>query len=683
MPRRLDHVQGMRGVLMLAIVIYHCDLPPTGAFVGIDAFFVISGYVITGLLLREVSSTGRIRLGAFYLRRIRRLLPALALMLIVVAALSALFESPLTGQRTTGRVGAYASVSLANLALYRTRFGYFDQQSESITLRHTWSLSVEEQIYLIFPLLVLLVLVVGHRSGNLRRRRLVWALGAVALASFVVLLVMAYEPKASGFHRPQSAAYYLPFTRVWEFAAGALVAVWHVSRPALTARVASCVGAVGAASAVGAIVFFSSEAESSNPALLVPVVGTTLVLAACRTGGVLARVLSWRPLVWVGDRSYGWYLWHWPLIVLARNQWPDNTGVLLGAAALALLVTMVTYRFVEERFRHPRKHVPERAQTRSGIVLAAACFLVPIVVMMLLGEAARRNWDNATVRTMSAQLLPRPAGEGRLGCPLERVETSGSLDTCTVGTGTDPIYLLGDSNAGQFADGLVQVADRLGRPLVLFWRPGCSYIDVTVQRADYDVAGCDRYNSAVTDWLIMHRGASVVVANSGEFLDASGVALRDRTTGARADGNDPTGKRAVWRTALTRSLQVLRTAHQRVVLLGMLAHPGGVDDQGQDRWDPLTCGLAIIVLSTDRCGLTVPLADEDDRQADALAIEAAAAEHVAGAQYVNLRTDVCPDGACRAVRDGRWVYRNSLHITVGESRRLTPALSAIFRPSSG
>lgn len=122
---RLDHVQGLRGIAMLTIVAFHCDLPPTGGFVALDAFFVISGYVIALLLLREKRDTGQILIGEFYIRRVRRLLPALAVMLVITAALSALLESPFTSQRTTSRVGMYASVSLANLALYRTDVGYF------------------------------------------------------------------------------------------------------------------------------------------------------------------------------------------------------------------------------------------------------------------------------------------------------------------------------------------------------------------------------------------------------------------------------------------------------------------------------------------------------------------------------------------------------------------------------
>ncbi len=654
---------------MLIIVLFHVDLPPLGGFVALDAFFVISGYVIGGLLIREKLERGRVDFGNFYLRRVRRLLPALALMLVVTAILSAVFESPLTSQRTTGRVGAYASVSLANLALYRTDSGYFAERSETILLRHTWSLSVEEQFYLVFPLVVALLLWGSHRH---RMRTLLAGIVAIAAVSFSALVVMAYATDLPLLHRPQSAAYYLPITRVWEMAAGAAVAIWHVSRPPLSPKQAMWVGTSSGVALLTTVVAFSPTQHASSPALILPVGATALLLAACRTPGPVGRVLSWSPMCWVGDRSYGWYLWHWPLIVLARQWWPDSLLPLLLAAAAGLVVSTLTYRVVEQRFRYPSRHQSHRQQNWAGLRLGAACVIASVAATGSLAWAAHSHWGSPTVRTMAAQLLPLPPVPDRTGCPMAEVILTGDVAACTVGSGSgSPIYLVGDSNAGHYAAGLAAAGDLLDRPVVLLWRPGCSFADVSVIRDDYDAVACDLHNSLVADWLSGVPRTTVVLANAGEFIEASGVSMRDLRTGFTA--RTPTVKARAWQDGLARSLQSLTESHD-VLVLRMLAHPGGIDDQGFNEWHPRTCGLLEILATSQACAISVPLSDEDVRQGPALEAEAAAVRS-SSSRYVDLRETVCPGGLCRTRRGDTWVYRDGMHITEKFSAGLAPVLA--------
>ena len=260
-------------------------------------------------------------------------------------------------------------------------------------------------------------------------------LTVVAAVSFALLVVMSHAQALPLLHRPQSAAYYLPVARVWEMAAGVAVAIWRETRPPLRDPTARLIGGIGAAALIFAIVAFASEEDASNPALALPVVGTALLLAACRTPGGLTRALSWSPLCWAGDRSYGWYLWHWPLIVLARNQWPDNQPALIGAALLALGVSTVTYRLVEQRFRYPRRNTTDRQRVASGLRIAMVCVVTSVVATGALGSAAAHDWGSSRVRNMAAQVLPRPASAGPQGCPMTEVLRSGSIAACTIGDG--------------------------------------------------------------------------------------------------------------------------------------------------------------------------------------------------------------------------------------------------------
>jgi peptidoglycan/LPS O-acetylase OafA/YrhL len=662
---RLEYVQGLRGIAMLTIVVYHCDLPPTGGFVALDTFFVISGFVIAGMLLREKGRTGAISLVDFYHRRVRRLLPMLTVTIIVTVLLSAVLESPLGAQRVTGRLGAFATVSLANLALYHTGSGYFDQQVESIPLRHTWSLSVEEQFYLVFPLF-LAVLLWGNRR---RLRAVVSGLVVVGALSFGALAATAYVTDLPLLRNPLSFAYYSPVTRLWEMAVGVAIAVWHLSRPPLGARAARWVGAVGTVGLTSAVVLFTSELESSNPALALPVLGSAMMLVACRTPGVLSRALSWRPFCWVGDRSYGWYLWHWPLIVFVADQWPGNRLAMLAAAALGLAASAVTYPLVEQRFRYPPRDQPRRQQLRAVVRLAAVCVVASAGLSVVLNQAAARDWGSSKVEAMGAQVGPALLTLGPQGCQMEEVLRTGSVDRCSVGDGSGaPIYLLGDSNAGQFGLGLVEAGNDLNRPVVLLWRPACAFNDVTVLRPEFDVEGCNKHNAQVLEWLQRSPAATVVVAEGGEFIDAPDVPLR-------APGGDetdsPTAKAQVWEAGLERSLSALRGTGDRVIVLRMLPHPGGVDEEARLGWSALDCGLAKILFSPESCAVSTSLADEDRRQRAELDAESEAVD-AAGVEYVDLRETICPGGQCQTRRGDRWIYRDATHITNDTSRSLGP-----------
>ena len=333
-PYRAD-IDGLRAVAVLSVVVYHAipaALP--GGFTGVDIFFVISGYLISGIL-QDSLARGRFSLAHFYARRIRRIFPALALVLAATLAYALLVLLP-QERALLGRDAAGGAFFVANLVFW-AEIGYFDRDAAAKPLLHLWSLGVEEQFYLLWPLLLWGL----HRCGGVR----LWPILLLAGASLATSLILTPLDPA--------AAFYSPLTRLWELALGAALACWARARPAPHPR-------ANAASIAGlALIALSLATVRADPGFpgwqaLLPTLGAALLIAAGPGAWVNRRVLALRPMVWVGLISYPLYLWHWPLLSYAhiihqgRPLKPLLLAVLMGAA---LALAWATWRFLETPIR--------------------------------------------------------------------------------------------------------------------------------------------------------------------------------------------------------------------------------------------------------------------------------------------------------------------------------------------
>ncbi len=373
-----DDIQGMRALAVLGILLYHLGLSPySGGFVTLDVFFVLSGFLITTLLLREIERTGRINLVTFYVRRARRILPAATAAIIGTVVAAYLWINPLDA-RDTAVDGVWAALFGANVRFALDQTDYFAQDDVASPLQHFWSLSVEEQFYLVLPALLLVTVLAVRRRRDSPVPAVAGVLLVVTAASFAWSL---HASSAS----PQSA-YFSTLTRSWEFGAGALLAI---AAPWLVRRLGSWqrdVLAVAGLALVG-VALFTVTATDPYPGwlALMPVAGTGAVLLAGTAGPAAAerapgvsRALGIKPLRVVGDASYSLYLWHWPVIVvaeqrLARDLRPLDVAVVLAVTAL---MTWASYRFVETPFRHrrPRSHSRGLALYPAAIAVAVlAC----------------------------------------------------------------------------------------------------------------------------------------------------------------------------------------------------------------------------------------------------------------------------------------------------------------------
>jgi peptidoglycan/LPS O-acetylase OafA/YrhL len=346
-------IDGLRAIAVMLVLNFHAfpEAMP-GGFIGVDIFFVISGFLITGIIARELDQQ-RFSLAAFYVRRIRRIFPALIVVLCATLALGWLWMLPAAYAQLSADVFASAAF-FANIALL-LQSGYFDIESAKKPLLHLWSLGIEEQFYLFWPLILML-------AARLRLSILAVA-AVIGVASFVLNVALIGPDPA--------ATFYLPFTRGWELLAGAVLACsWsRVSQAATPSNLRACAGVLLIAVAAGVL-----DPRRAFPGwwAVLPVTGTVLLVSAPAAWGC-RHLLASRPLVWIGLISYPLYLWHWPLLVFfgiikfAPLQLLDRELILLASTLLAWL----TYRFVESPFRFSRPSRPKIFGLCSGMVLIA------------------------------------------------------------------------------------------------------------------------------------------------------------------------------------------------------------------------------------------------------------------------------------------------------------------------
>ena len=380
-----DDIQGLRAVAVLLVVLDHAGIPFLhGGYVGVDVFFVLSGFLITGILLAEAEARGSVSLSNFYARRARRILPATALTL-VATDVAAHHLLNFVRARQVISDSLWASVFGANVHFARQGSDYFAQGQPPPPLLHFWTLSVEEQFYLVWPTVLSLVLFGALRRG--RRRRLLVVIVAVGIAS----LAWSVESTSSS----ASAAYFSTFARAWELALGAALAI-------ALPRLRSGFGWLGLVAIAAAAVLYSDSTPFPGYAAALPAAGAALVIAA---GG--GRLLSSAPLRYVGDRSYALYLWHWPVLVIAMeragHQLPVGTKLLLVLGAFGL--SILSYGLFENPIRRAR--LPTRIGALLWPASAATVMVMALVILHSVGAKAARI--DVAAAAVNARPLVDPA----------------------------------------------------------------------------------------------------------------------------------------------------------------------------------------------------------------------------------------------------------------------------------
>jgi peptidoglycan/LPS O-acetylase OafA/YrhL len=483
----------LRALAVGAVLVFHIwpALVP-GGFVGVDVFFVISGYLITLGLIREVDAKGAISLPAFYARRARRILPAASAVLLVVAALT-LMLLPTTRWEDAARQIAGSAVYLENWLLAGRAVDYMAMNAKPGPVQHFWSLSIEEQFYLVWPVLVLGLAALAGR----RRPVLLAGFAAVVVASLAVSVILT----ASG--TPQ--AYFVTQTRVWELALGGVLAV--IVPAAVSGRVAGAVlGTVGLAAILSAAFVFSGATPFPGWAALLPTLGAALVIAGGTARGLVPPAALNAPILqYVGDRSYSIYLWHWPVVVFFPLVTAQEPGWMAGAVVLVvtLAISELSYRFVETPFRRRTEARALRVLGYAGISIAA-CVAAAAVIFMAIDR------DPPPVIALHDPDYPGPAAlvEGAPvpdGVPfvpqpiqLTREPVAATLTRCNQTFNTaEPkacifgspgaetrIVLVGDSLAGHWLAPILEIVEAKGWGLRSYTKGSCPFLEATVVGPD-------------------------------------------------------------------------------------------------------------------------------------------------------------------------------------------------------
>lgn len=637
-------LEGLRAVAILLVVAVHAGVPwLRGGFVGVDVFFVLSGFLITGLLVREVSDTGRLRFAEFYVRRLRRLLPALLTMLLVVGMVASLLLAP-AEQREQSSAAAMAALWLSNIHFALAPQSYFAPGTETNLFLHTWSLGVEEQFYLVWP--ALLVWLLG-RDGERGVTRLKIGMFVVATISFATCAWLSYKS-------PQLAFYMMPL-RAWQFSAGALV--WlYFKVPGATRgvpwwdryhEILRAVGWLGLGLVALTAVLFSADIPYPGGYALLPTLGAAGVVAAgcvaVQSAGV-SRLLSWRPLQWIGGISYSWYLWHWPILLFGRAVTDSDAPLYrIGWVLLSLLLAWLSCRFIESPIRNRRQWL---ARPRMAIFGALA--------LMLLANSLCMSWNNHAVERMQSPIMRRYAmahGDAPaiydMGC--DDWYYSDRVRVCAFGpaNAAHTAVLMGDSHAGQWFPAVAKVFDRSGWRLLVLTKSSCPMVDEPFfyERIGKEYTVCSTWR---THALARIAGLKPDIVLLGT-VDTDGFS------------------KAQWIDGTARVLDVLSPAVGHVYLLRDTPRLpfDGPDCLAERGGHPTWLGL--------RHACSAPA--DDTRGDQVYRWLGEAASRFANTSMLDMNAQICPADVCSAERNGLVVFRDSQHLTGSFAASLGPVLA--------
>ena len=604
--KRLD-IQVLRGVAVLAVILFHGGAPLTGGFAGVDVFFVVSGFVIGAMLIREHRLKGRIALRIFFSRRVRRLIPAVALMVAMVSLASLLIYPTFDVFEPAFNTGVAGLFFVANVAIDRQSWDYFAPLTGWNPFLHLWSLGVEEQFYLFLPLVLALLL---PRNGRL----LVLTLTGLAVLSFFLSWLGSSDLKIGLPFGQSFVGFYSPITRVWEFMAGVLLAL--LPRVVIQTKRAKFLAAFAGVGLIASFLLLEPGVEDRTLPLLLPVAMTAILIFAGTSlpAGFWSQSRALRGLAKIGDWSYSLYLWHWPVMVLAAYTFPNSSEAKFVSLAISVPLALASYRYVETPFRLGRLRSPSFSTFAAGATGALSAITLVCVALLSAGFVEPRMTAQATNAGQLTSPMLTAIDEGATDC-LDYSDCIQTVDRPGRG-----VIVLGASHG---ADLFLGISEASPGPVKRLGRSNSAYLDVT----------SDLHKQIVSDTSVDVIVVAHYLGHPSRSVDWDG--LREAVASFVSSGKS--------------------------VLI--------VDDVPNLNYNPVRCAYGLPIFPTAKV-CEISSADSDLVRARYLPEIEQIAHDFSKVSLINAYEAFCSDGVC-SVGDSREVwFRDSNHLTAEGSRKV-------------
>ncbi len=651
LPFRAD-IEGLRAIAILLVVSQHVGIPGfSGGYIGVDIFFVLSGYLITLLLLNEIETTGKLNLIAFYARRARRLLPALTFLLVVTVGIGFTLYAPFE-QRLLAPTAFATAAYVSNIFFAVFGTDYFDVSIKTNPFLHTWSLGVEEQFYLAWPLLMMVALgITRWQRGIIHVKRFLFAMIGVFVASLgLSIWLTEYKPAWAFFSSP---------TRAWEFALGGLGVVLfrlvslrsfrnkqsHLLKHSATAvRVLRTLSWIGLTGIFVANTIFNETTHFPGLAALLPALSTItiLIVGATEHDSGVTKFLSIKPLQVIGRLSYSWYLWHWP--VLAFGLVLDSTMGLPGRIGLgvgSLIIAEISYRLVEKPIRHNRALVHRRSYSMA---MAAALTCIGLVIAFAWSLSAKH------FEASPGQLpFTRAKGERPLlykeNCMADVGEAG--VKECVFGDkgSNTTVALFGDSHITGWFPSIQAIAQEQGWRVITFGKSACPAADLeniddpTIRR---DSKECTSWRHAAMESMSkLHPLVIFLVSNSTYQVTP-----------------------ADWLTGIDRTVKALSATGNYMVQL-------------RD-WPAPTFNVPVCLARSNwHLRWFSEMSNCDFERKPSLREDVYSSQKYAATKYANvysldLTSFFCPNPICEVERDGNLMFSDETHLTTSFATSMIP-----------